>query len=135
MIAELFYMDVSIWARTPYNADFVNDLKDEIPKDYRRWDKEERVWVISYVYEKEILDLCSSYFDKVIQHGEKRYSTILSPPAYKTLHLLPSAPKEVVVAAYRVLARLYHPDLNKDKNATEKMKGINVAFDTIMGRR
>ena len=139
MIAELFYMDTTIWARTPYNASFVTELKDRIPKEYRYWDKDERVWVVNYSYEKAILDLCSEYFDRVIKYGKKRYSAptaITSPsPAYQTLHLLPSAPKELIVAAYRVLSKLYHPDINKETNATEKMKRINVAFDEIMGRR
>lgn len=139
MIAELFYMDTTIWARTPYNPGFVTDLKEVIPKDYRYWDKDERVWVINYSYEEEILDLCSNYFERVVKYGKKRYSApaaITSPsPAYETLHLLPTAPKELIVAAYRVLAKLYHPDVNKEDDATKKMKQINVAFDEIMGRR
>lgn len=137
MIAELFYMDAVIWCKTPYRKDFVSALKDKIPKDYRYWDKEERVWVINYSYENEILALCSTYFDKVTKYGEKRYISplIQSSPAYKTLFLLPNAPKEVVLATYRVLAKLYHPDTNKSPDANEKMVKINIARDEIMGRR
>lgn len=137
MIAELFYMDTSIWARTPYNKDFVTTLKEVIPKDYRYWDKEERVWVVSYSYEDKLIALCSTYFSSVTKYGEKRYiaPTTQSSPAYQTLHLLPSAPKEVVLAAYRALSKLYHPDISKRPNANEVMKRINVAFGEIMGRR
>lgn len=136
MIAELFYMDTTIWARTPYNPGFVNDLKEVIPKDYRYWDKDERVWVVNYAYEGNLLDLCSNYFSRVVKYGERRYTTaITSSPAYQTLHLLPTAPKELIVAAYRVLSKLYHPDVNKEPDATDKMKKVNVAFDEIMGRR
>lgn len=134
MIAELFYLDTSIWAKTPYNKDFVSALKDKIPKDYRRWDPDEKVWVISYSYENRLIALCSTYFDNIAQYGEKRY-TITSPLPYQTLHLLPTAPKEVVLAVYRALSKLYHPDVSKDINATTKMVKINNAFDEIMGRR
>lgn len=139
MIAELFYMDTTIWAKTPYKAGFVAALKEQIPKDYRYWDKEERVWVISYSYEDELIGLCKTYYGDIAKYGGRRYNTtpkaIQSPPAYQALHLLPTAPKEVVLAAYRALSKLYHPDVNKSANANEKMKKVNIAFDEIMGRR
>ena len=138
MIAELFFMDTTIWAKTPYIKSFVAKLKDRIPKEYRYWDGDEKVWVVNYSYEKELIALCDEYFSSIAKYGGKRYlksPTIKSSPKYDTLFLLPTAPKEVVIAAYRVLSRLYHPDINKDTNATEKMKAINVAFDEIMGRR
>jgi len=136
MIAELFYMTTDIWAKTPYNKDFVTSLKEVIPKEHRRWDPEEKVWAISYIYEDQLFALCSTYFSDVVQYGEKRYiKAIASSPAYETLFLLPTAPKEVVVAVYRVLSKLYHPDVNKAPDADEKMKRINIAKDEIMGRR
>jgi len=55
-----------------------------------------------------------------------------TPPAkpkvvdpYTALHLLPSAPPEVVKAAYRALAVLNHPDKGGD---TEAMQQINDAY-------
>lgn len=137
MIAELFYLDTSIWAKTPYNASFVIALKDKIPKGYRHWDSEEKVWVINYCYEEELIAICSMYFKDIAYYGEKKYSSksIQSSPAYETLHLLPTAPKEVVIATYRALSKLYHPDVSNKPNAMERMKEINVAFDKIMGRR
>lgn len=134
MIAELFYMDTTIWARTPYDASFVSELKERIPKEYRYWDKDERVWVINYSYEEELLALCNEYFEQVAKFGQKKYvKAIQSLSAYQTLHLLPTAPKELIVAAYRVLSKLYHPDVSKEVDANEKMKKINIAFDEIMG--
>lgn len=135
MIAELFYMDTTIWAKTPYIKGFVADLKEVIPKEYRQWDPEERVWVISYVYEEELFNICSNHFERVVKYGERRYTAIQPSPAYGTLHLLPSAPKEVIVATYRVLSKLYHPDVSNKPDAEKRMKEINVAFDKIMGGR
>lgn len=38
---------------------------------------------------------------------------------------------ENIKKKYKELATKYHPDLNNDKNATEKMQQINAAFDFI----
>lgn len=137
MIAELFYLDTSIWVKAPYNILFVAEVKSKIPKDYRKWDPDERVWVINYCYEDKIIAICSTYFEDIAYYGEKKYSSksIQSSPAYETLFLLPGAPKEVVIATYRALSKLYHPDVSNKPNTTERMKEINIAFDNIMGRR
>lgn len=58
---------------------------------------------------------------------------------YEILQVSPGAGDDEVKAAYRELARKYHPD-NFAGNplsdlATEKMKEINEAYDEIMNRR
>lgn len=58
---------------------------------------------------------------------------------YKELQVAPSASDDEIKAAYRELARKYHPD-NYDGNplsdlATEKMQAVNEAYDTIMAQR
>jgi DnaJ-class molecular chaperone len=42
--------------------------------------------------------------------------------------LLPNAPPEVIKAAYKALAKIYHPDARGD---SEKMIAINRAFEII----
>jgi hypothetical protein len=49
--------------------------------------------------------------------------------AFGTLHLLPSAPRALVEASRRVLARQHHPDHGGD---TGKMTTINVAADAVL---
>lgn len=53
-----------------------------------------------------------------------------APPAdpYAVLHLLPTAPAELVRAAYRVMAQLHHPDKGGDDLT---MKRINNAFEAL----
>ena len=46
---------------------------------------------------------------------------------YKTLGVEKNATKEEIKKAYKNLAKKYHPDINKDQNATEKFKEINEA--------
>jgi curved DNA-binding protein CbpA len=53
------------------------------------------------------------------------------PDFYAVLGVQPEAPAEVVTGAYRALCRLYHPDVNPDTEATERMKLINEAYDTL----
>jgi DnaJ-class molecular chaperone len=53
---------------------------------------------------------------------------------YKILMIAPEAPQEMVVKAYRVLARGYHPDRNppgRQRWAEEKMKELNEAYEVL----
>lgn len=50
---------------------------------------------------------------------------------YRILQVDPDADQEVIEAAYRRLAQKYHPDVNKSANATERMKKINIAYETL----
>ncbi len=55
---------------------------------------------------------------------------------YQVLGVPRSATQEEVTAAYRRLAKKYHPDLNPgDKNAQSKMAEINVAYEEIKSGR
>lgn len=51
---------------------------------------------------------------------------------YDLLELAADADADTVKLAYRRLARLYHPDLNKTDDATAKMQAINEAYEQIM---
>ena len=52
---------------------------------------------------------------------------------YSVLGLGPTATNDAVKSAYRRLAKKYHPDLNPgSKEAEQKMKEINEAYDTII---
>lgn len=51
---------------------------------------------------------------------------------YEVLGLSSNATDDEVTQAYRKLAKKYHPDLNPgDKNAEEKMRQINAAYEQI----
>ncbi len=51
---------------------------------------------------------------------------------YRILQVDPSADREVIVAAYKRLALMYHPDHNTgDPSAEEHMKRINEAFRVL----
>ncbi len=58
---------------------------------------------------------------------------------YKTLNVSPTASDDEIKAAYRELAKKYHPDNYADSPlsdlASEKMKEINEAYDAIVAER
>ncbi|WP_294962728.1 DnaJ C-terminal domain-containing protein [Sulfurimonas sp.] len=50
---------------------------------------------------------------------------------YETLEVSENANESEIKKAYRKLARQYHPDVNKDKNAEDKFKEINSAYEIL----
>lgn len=50
---------------------------------------------------------------------------------YSTLGIPKSASSKEIKAAYRRLARQYHPDVNKEPGATEKFKEISAAYEVL----
>ena len=55
----------------------------------------------------------------------------MSKSLYDTLGVSPNASADEIKKAYRRLARKYHPDINKDKDAEEKFKEINAAYEIL----
>ncbi|HEY0286614.1 MAG TPA: curved DNA-binding protein [Pseudomonas sp.] len=50
---------------------------------------------------------------------------------YKTLGVEPTADEKAIKTAYRKLARKYHPDVSKEKDAEEKFKEANEAYEVL----
>jgi curved DNA-binding protein CbpA len=62
---------------------------------------------------------------------------VSGPDPYKILQVDPEAEDEVIAAAYRRLARKYHPDTASGAEATGRMEAINAAWEVLgdPGRR
>ena len=50
---------------------------------------------------------------------------------YNTLGVIPSAEAIVIKAAYRALVNFYHPDKNSSQEAENKIREINIAYETL----
>ncbi|MFN8473230.1 MAG: J domain-containing protein [Anaerolineae bacterium] len=53
------------------------------------------------------------------------------PDYYAVLQVSPTAETAIIEAAYRQLARLYHPDVNPAPGAKERMQAINAAYEVL----
>nr|POE61274.1 chaperone protein dnaj a6, chloroplastic [Quercus suber] len=62
-----------------------------------------------------------------------RFRTVVNASGdyYTTLGVPKSASSKEIKAAYRKLARQYHPDVNKQPGATEKFKEISAAYEVL----
>jgi curved DNA-binding protein CbpA len=56
---------------------------------------------------------------------------LIERDAYEVLQVHPKAHDTVIQAAYRVLARLYHPDRDPSPAATRKMAELNRAYARV----
>ncbi|TKI68292.1 J domain-containing protein [Sulfurimonas crateris] len=59
----------------------------------------------------------------------------MSKSLYETLEVSENASEAEIKKAYRKLARQYHPDVNKDKNAEDKFKEINAAYEILSDKQ
>lgn len=65
------------------------------------------------------------------RHRFGRTVVCASGDYYATLGVPKSASSKEIKAAYRKLARQYHPDVNKEPGATEKFKEISAAYEVL----
>jgi len=72
-----------------------------------------------------------------VTSGTERTSTLSetnNKNHFETLQISPAAEPEVIAAAYRALARKYHPDRSEAPDAMVRMAQINVAFQALHAR-
>ncbi|MDC9531834.1 J domain-containing protein [Pseudoalteromonas sp. Angola-7] len=53
---------------------------------------------------------------------------------YSILNISPSAEPEVIKAAFRVLSKKYHPDVDSSEASKVRMQAINLAYDTLSNK-
>ena len=120
----------------PFSAFVVDALKRAVPSPLRTYDPDTRTWTVAARYVGDIYHILDQAFGGVDIEGSRAGTSDHRQRAggdpYQVLHLLPSAPDEVVTVVYRTLARLTHPDVGGDHDA---MLALNEAYDAIGGRR
>jgi DnaJ-domain-containing protein 1 len=112
----------------------IEALKDAIPAYDRTYSPATREWLIDASARDSLdnwLDDARAVFNASVEwqptkHKRTRARTV--PDAFATLHLLPSAPPEVVRASYKALAMKHHPDKGGDVRA---MQRINEAYERL----
>jgi hypothetical protein len=137
---------------TPYDPDFVEALKASVPWSARKWNPESKGWLVFDPYVDEAIELASDHFDLERLYSGADLETAKHATAgtashgfeaclenvrrryreHAELKVWPGAPADVILAAYRAMARLHHPDLGGD---LEAMKRINLAKEALCDGR
>jgi DnaJ domain len=126
----------------PYDAHLVSCLKDYVPASERRYDPPSKTWFVTMAWSTTAIGLVRRIYPDVEVIDQRNWwdDRDDKPPLrdrargsdpYAALHLLPSAPPELIESAYRTLAMLCHPDRGGD---TPTMQAINGAYERLKAR-
>ncbi len=120
----------------------VESLKSTIPPHSRRYDPDTKLWHVSHLYAGQAIALLRRAFPDTQVIDASGFGRSAPPPRppmaterhYAALHLLPSAPPELVNSAYRTLVKLHHPDVlpaGERDRATRAAQQLNVAIEAL----
>ncbi len=129
-----FWFTLKISNRETF-MDAIERLKNNVPAKWRMYDAENRMWCVAEIARPRLDDWVSHMqaahdveiawreLDEANTEPEPKPRT--APDAFAVLHLLPTAPPEVVRASYLALAKKIHPDHG---GSTAQMQRINEAY-------
>jgi hypothetical protein len=173
--------------RTPYDPDFVADLK-RLPATDRRFEPSRKVWLVTPNHGQAVADMMLRHFGQLVavptvvsgpakvetrvievryigtcklRGGEDavaygwtdgNWNVILTESAlrdwfgqasrpgeklslYAVLSVKPDAADEQIKAAYRRLAKQWHPDVSREPDAAEQFRSIQHAYDVLRDPR
>lgn len=126
---------VTFWI--PYNPMLVQQWKQGVPYRFRSYNAEDdHAWTVFPPYAESALQMFFRHYigaeeisDPPPRH--ERPQARDNSAAYAVLHLLPSAPRAVVDASYRALAKANHPDLGGDPAV---MRALTEAHEWLSRR-
>lgn len=131
-----------IGVRFSHNERFLSFIKYGLkPESYRRWNPDRRRWEVYCEKLLLVVSMGRRFFNHVDysslperiqitiakhakEHADdckKSIRTTDGENPYQVLHLLPSAPFELVQSAYKTLAFLSHPDKGGDKDQFQRI--------------
>jgi hypothetical protein len=134
---------VTLKSSNPVDFNFaIGTLKSFIPSSARSYDPDARQWHVDAAakveFERWITNMRTVIAATIewitaddagdAHERPRKPHTPAKADPFATLHLLPTAPPEVVRAAYRALAIKHHPDLGGDVRA---MQQLNEAYKQL----
>ena len=139
--------DGRIVLESPYGdfAPVLDAFKAQLPWDGRAWDSQRKRWLISALYATELLAFLQRHNatvqdDRDSLAGDARQGPVEGilipvppmPPdlqdAFTVLRVMPNAPLGLCEAAYKFLAKVWHPDLG---GQAQDFQRLNDAMATI----
>jgi DnaJ domain len=144
IVTEISEYEVAVKIKALFSDTFhelITSLKSRIPFTHRNYDGQLKVWMVQK---------CDA-FDEWLEYAEREHGANVTihgqeekkseqrsnrktgrneeADPFNTLHLLPSAPVEVIKAAYKALALIHHPDKGGD---LRRMQAINIAYEQLI---
>lgn len=122
---------------------FTNYLRYEVkPLTYRKYDAEKGKWLFYYTKLPLIAKVAKKIYGHVdwselptawqmLAAGASTVDEVIiaTSSPYQKLHLLDTAPLEVVKSVYKTLSRINHPDHGGD---ADEMVALNAAYEEIL---
>lgn len=128
------------------NKSFIDYLKYNIkPTTFRRYDVEKKSWLVYWKALQNLLLIANQHYENIDgSHLPNEWQELLNNAEIKNkiveettdpfsvLFVTENAPLDVVRAAYKALAMIYHPDLGGN---VSQMTQINEAYTKICNLR
>jgi len=108
---------------SPYNADYIEDLKTVIQPSHRKWDPNQKVWRVSEIYLEELVGLLKMHFDEVTTNLTEADTAAIDVNIFNEVFNI--IPKEYRDKTYFALCQALHPDHGGNE---EQMKLLNKAY-------
>lgn len=128
-IATIFNTPDTSWIElvTPYDVDFVDDLKMFIDKHNRKWVPETTSWRVRISEKKFLTRLLTDHgFAVHEQHIDYQVKGSVTGSSNLFEQVLNMIPDEYVNKVYYALAQAVHPDHG---GTSEQMKQLNIAYE------
>jgi DnaJ-domain-containing protein 1 len=109
----------NVYANEQIYLDFLKSIRPHAPK----------AW-IKYMMELEFGKPHQKYRSTSGSTYQAKPVILKGQQWWEILRINPQAPFKMVKAAYRQLAKQWHPDICDDQTSTEMMKLINYAFES-----
>ena len=113
--------------KTPWNENFLTDMKANIQQSSRQWDPVLKVWKISDMFLEDIIILLKLHFDDVVVDLEEEAPAIAvtTKPINVFDEVFRMIPDDQVERIYKALAFAVHPDHGGN---TAQMTALNVSY-------
>jgi len=113
---------------TPYDKNFVQELKDRIQPSHRQWNPGQGVWHVNELFLDVAVELTRKFFNEVttdlLQEEPKAVGNMFVP----VLQALAGLPNDGMDKVYKTLAMALHPDVG---GSNELMTKLNQAYQEI----
>ena len=105
---------------TPYNENFVDELKSTVQPPHRQWNPEEKYWLVNELYLEDLIIILKRHYDEV--STDLLESEEVNNPFGIVFDLISPQDLDKI---YKALAFAVHPD----RGGSEKsMKLLNEAY-------